>query len=308
MVEGRLAKTYGAGCLRGMVISIVTAVVFICIVGAGFVVTYLAPVPEDMRLFIFLGVFVLAVGLLTVVVAGWAVWQLRQRQKLLDAIFVPLGLKGSAYLTSGRQYHTDRNRPGNIGGRQVDVYFYRGPALDIFIAASLRTRMGVGMTSGLGRAAAGALNRSPLVMDDPSMRGLVFYPSDERWGRELLADEAVRTSIVRLMAPGSSFEVRTLLFQPESVELKLNQVPLGSLTAENVRGWISDLIELAQAAESVSPAEKVEVVSDLERRSRLNRSSFTLPAIGIVLAVIGIPVMCILVVSGLWILLMEMNP
>jgi hypothetical protein len=302
MVEGRLARTYGAGCVRGMIISIVAAVVFVCIVGAGCVVSYLAPVPEDMRLFVMLGVFVLGLVLLSLAAGGIMVWQFRQRQGQFDAIFGPLGLKGSAYLTNGRQYH------GTIGGRQVDVYFYRGPALDIYVAAPLRTRMGVGMTSVLGGAAANALNRSPLVLDDPTLQGLVFYPSDERWGRELLADESVRAGIRRLMSPNNSYEVRTLLFQPEAVEFKLNHVPVSSLTFDTIRMWVSDMMYLARIAESQSPADRVEAASKLEHTSRVKRSSFVLPAIGIVFAVIGIPIICILVVSGLMILLMEMNP
>jgi hypothetical protein len=113
---------------------------------------------------------------------GLAAFILLRRARHLDEAFAPLGLQGKMYLTNGRQYH------GAMGGRPVDAYFYRGPTLDLYLGASLKTRMSVGVKDRVGQAIAGMFNRQTMPATDPDLDRLSVYTLDETWARELLND------------------------------------------------------------------------------------------------------------------------
>lgn len=299
-VEGRLAKVWGAGCLRGIAIRIVATVIVLCMFSAVLVGAMLIPLPpemEDYRIILwvlgfagFLGLFF--VGSLIVFLL------LRQRRaEQFDAGFVPLGLSGSNYLTNGRQYH------GQVGGRKADAYFYRGPNLDLYIAAPLRTRMGIGRQSALGGLASSAMNRPALQTEHPELTGLSIYPIDEHWGRQLLEEPLARSIIQRLMAPGSSFEIRNLLLQPDCIALKLAHTYIGLITPENLRNWFGDMVELAQVAESLPSPSVTAEPSALEQSSRTDRNTITRKVVWITLAVFGVMMLCsvlIMVPLGIW--------
>ena len=174
----------------------------------------------------------------------------------------------------------------------MDVYFYRGPTLDIYLAASLRTRVGIGMKSSQSRLAASVIKRTPLETGDPALAELAIYPSDPQWCSELLADFSVTRILPHLMADQGLFELRNLIIQPEAVQLNMHHIPVRQITPEAVQRWISDLVELAQIAESLPPPNKTEAASTLEQRSRLNRGSFTFPAVLITLGIVGAITMC----------------
>ena len=114
------------------------------------------------------GPWVLAIagGLsLTLLFGGLAVFVfvvIYQRKNKLDGLFVPLGLSGQAYDTLFRQYH------GTIQDRQIDVWFYRGPVLEIEVNTSLQTRLGVTGLHADTRFLAGLAGRQPLPLSDPA--------------------------------------------------------------------------------------------------------------------------------------------
>lgn len=288
----RLLKVWGTGYARSCLIQLaVTAIVIplacVCI-GVPLWLTqnnYYDPTTEILLLAVPMAGFVLTClgGALGV---GW--WMLSRRAQQLDAAFAPLGLAGKMYLTSGRQYH------GVVGGRQTDVYFQRGPTLEIYLSTSVKTRFSVGAKDRVGTAVAGLLKRQPFDLgpDYPAFSG---YALDEQWARALLDDPEAKAAVQRLMATVGGLEIRQLFFQPEAVQFRLAYTHLQRLTPENAQHWLGDLRVLARAAEALPPPTQTAEASQMERNAQSNRGAFILPAIGIVLAIVCGSAVCVLV-------------
>ena len=303
MAEGRLARAWGRGCALSLTLRLVLLAVVLCAVVGLIVVAVLVSgamgVDQEVGFWLFLAGLIGFMFLLIAGVAVWAVLLVRNRSNQLDAAFKPLGLEGRMYLTNGRQYH------GSVRGRQVDAYFYRGPILDLYVAAPLRTRFGISLKSGLGSLAADLLKREPLQISDPAFDRLALYALDERWARDLLDDPRARELILELTQDETPIEIRQLLFQPQAVHLKLQHTHLDLITPENVNAWTAALVELAELAERLTPAWVTAEESSLEQKSRMERSAFTLPVIGITCGFFALMTICILVITFVLIYLEE---
>ena len=136
--------------------------------------------------------------LLIMIGGGWGALglSLYRRKRWLDNVFNPLGLTGSAYMLSGRQYH------GAVQGREVTARFYRGPTLELHVNTLLQTRLGIGEKSQVGLAVAGLFNRQPLPLDDPDLDALSIFALDEDWARMLWTDPEAKALLQRLMRAG----------------------------------------------------------------------------------------------------------
>jgi hypothetical protein len=132
------------------------------------------------------------------------------------------------------------------------------------------------------------LNRPELISNDPDLAQISVYPLDERWSRELLDNPLARAIILRLTAAQPGFEFRNLLFQPEAIQFQVHHVNPGTITPENLRAWVYDLLDLIRIAESLPAPSVTATASSMERKARLSRSDFTLPIIGITCGVIGL--------------------
>ncbi len=284
-------KAWLASCGGQAIISTVASIVVLCGVAAIAVASFVIPLPpeyEDERFFLFIGLFVVFFLFVMAAVVGIGVLVISRRARQFDAAFTPLGLTGSGYLTNGRQYH------GTYLGRQVDVYFYRGPTLDIYIASPLRTRMGIATKNALGSMASSVANRPPLDTGDPAYTFLSIYPHDERWARELLADPNARESILRLTQAPGPFELTNLLVQPEALQLKLYRTQTGRVTPDAVRDWLKDMLTVVRAAEGLpAPAELLQS-SNLERVVRTERGAFSRKVVFVTLAAFGLMFVCML--------------
>lgn len=197
---------------------------------------------------------------------AFALWTVARRRSQLDAAFIPLGLTGSTYLLNGRQYH------GQFAGRAADVYFYRGPTLDIYLAAPVLTRLGIGPKSQVGRAVAGMLNRQPMAVDEPGLQPFNIYAHDEAWARALLADSTAREALLKLMADASGYEIRQVHAQPDAWLFRLYHTYTNRITADNLRRWLEGLAALARAAEGMPAPTQTAETSALERNMRSNRN------------------------------------
>lgn len=288
----RLLKARGAGYARGCLVELIASALVIplgCVcIGVPLWVTqnnYYDSTTEALILAVPMAGFVLTClgGALGV---GW--WMLSRRAQQLDAAFAPLGLTGKMYLTNGRQYH------GPIGGRPADVYFQRGPTLEIYLSTTVKTRLSLGAKDRVGAAVAGWLKREPFDLGS-DYAAFTGYALDEPWARALLDDAEVKAAIQRLMTPVGGVEIRQLFFQPEAVQLRLAYTNLKHITAENARQWLDDLRALARAAEALPPPAQTAEASQLERNAQSNRGAFVLPAIGVVLAIICGSAVCVLI-------------
>jgi hypothetical protein len=294
----KLLRAWGEGCIWQVLLRIGITFGVLALIGACVTAAALIPLPRELdrnREWLVLGALILplmaAVGLTML----WAVWMLWRRQTALDGAFAPLGLPGRAYIINGRQYH------GQVQGRQVDAYFYRGPNLDIYVSTPLKTRFSVGEKDAVGSALAGALNRTPFTV--PELEHLSLYALDEAWARAVFADRAARDALLALLAGGGRLELRQVHLQPEAFSLRLIHAPLSSINAESVARWVTQLIQLARAVEALPPPAQAAEASGLESRSRSNRDAFLGPALLIVFGLLGGMSVCFAAIVGLILLL-----
>ncbi len=242
-----------------------------------------------------------------VFVSGVVAFVLFNNQRIytqFDQAFTPLGLTRSRYLLAGLQYQ------GTHRGRQVNVYYYvsggryfRTPNLEIYLNGDFRTRLGIGTKNAISSLGGAVMQQQPLDLGDAAYEGLLIYPLDENWSRQLLGDHEARDAIVRLVGkdtPG----VRGLHFSPESIRLQLRHFSRSIITPEAVRQWLDDLLALIEIAEGLPPATQTAEASDWERAGRADRGRFLLPAIGIGLLLVMCPfvitacIMLTLIASG----------
>jgi hypothetical protein len=211
---------------------------------------------------------------------GTLVLVLSRRTRQLDGLFTPLGLTGSPYNLSFRQYH------GAVQGRNVAVYFYRGPALEIDIETALQTRLAVTSQHADTMAFASLLNRQPLSLTDPALSAFTAFALDEEWGRELLAQRPVPDLLQRLINFEGSFTRRQVILRPGWLRLHLfgsrNLLDLTlDATPDQVYQWFDDLQALVRIAEGLPTPQITAEESSAERmaRSIRSRNPYMMPAI-----------------------------
>ena len=224
---------------------------------------------------------------------GYLALVLRRRKRRLDAAFTPLGLTGQRYMLTGRQYH------GTVGGRDVDVRFYRGPMLELHLSTPLQTRFGVAEVGSTTPALARLLGRQALALDDPALDGLRVYALDENWARCLMAEPGARKLVQRLLDAGERWAlVRQVVLGPGAFRLRLyhSQRLFGfEITSEEAQRWLDDLLALTRIAEQLPGPTVTAEESAGERIVRTGAAS----RIGLVIValVVGIPT-CILAVAA----------
>jgi len=279
--EVKVVKAWTAGCVRNMIIAVVAFVVITAALTLLGVLAVILPNQGEQAAELWFAGFFVFLFLWFAVVIILAGWMIRRRLRLFDSLFTPLGISGTAYLLTGRQYH------GTLNGRQVDAYFSRGPSLDIYLGSHLHTRMGFGLKGRFTQAASGGLNEMALASPDHDLDHLSIFSLDDGWGRELLDDPHAREIILQLTARQPGFEFRNLMLQPEAIHFQLAHINKTTLVPGSIQGWLADLLELAQVAESLPPPRVTATASLLEHKARLSRGELTLPVVGITCAVLA---------------------
>ena len=141
------------GCLRSLAIQAIAALI---VVPLSCVLIFI-PLALVSRSDLSIWWLIIPAGLFLLVVLaggpGMLALVLSRRTRQLDALFTPIGLAGSPYSLFFRQYH------GTVQGRQVAVYFYRGPSLEIDVETPLQTRLAVTGQHADTNALARLLNR-----------------------------------------------------------------------------------------------------------------------------------------------------
>jgi hypothetical protein len=297
--ENRLLRAYGQGCARGTLLYVVIGIIvfggFCCLSAAA----ALAPVEDDFRIWIWVGLIVLFMFTMIGGVVTWAILTIRKRGNDLDEVFTPLGLEGRGYLTNGRQYH------GTFRGYPMHVYFYRGPTLQIYLDTPLGTRVGIGRKGAIARLAADMTNKKPLPVDDPEFEHLAVYPDDRQWAADLFADVQARDAVLRLTDEDTAAELRSLSITPNALLWQSRYIPVRNINAETVRAWINDLYELARIAQGLTPPTVTAVESGLERTTRADRSKYTWPVAGITCGIFAAMAACGIAIAAAVIILSE---
>ena len=131
----------------------------------------------------------------------------------------------------------------------------RGPVLEIDVATSLRTRLGVTAPQAGTNFIADLGGRKPLALADPELAALSVFTLDETWTRALLADPTASGALRRLTALGATvFTRQHVLLKPGTLTLMLSghRRMFGiDITAEQVRMWVDDLVRVALAGETL---------------------------------------------------------
>jgi hypothetical protein len=289
-----LAKTWLTRVGLNMVVTVGLGSVFCCFG------TALALIPErwldpDLRPLLLGGCLCAGlIGLLGTVITTVLISN-RRIYSRFDEAFATLGLTRSRYLLRGLQYR------GAYRGRKVNVYYYvtggrylRSPNLQIYLGGSFRTRLGIGAESALTRLGGKLTGQQPLEISAPAYEGLIFYPLDETWSRQLLGEARARDAIVRLVGKDTP-AVRGLAFGPESIRLQLMHFELSLITPEAVRQWLDDLLALTEIAEALPPPAQTAQASEWERADRPGGGQYLWPALVITLVVV---VLCPLALAG----------
>jgi len=161
-------------------------------------------IPASVFLLILIGGGVGAMGL-----------TLRRRARQLDQVFCPLGLSGSLYQMYFRQYH------GQVQDREVAVYFYRGPTLEIEVQTALQTRLAVTRRDGDASFFSRLLGREPLQIADERLQELMAFALDEEWARNALTNASVSELLGQLIRDDDDFIRRHVVLQPGRLRFTL---------------------------------------------------------------------------------------
>lgn len=298
----KILKAWGAGCAWRLLLQIGLAILLLggMVVLIVIIEGFLPPGREE------LGALILGGGLFAFLALGmggalaWGVSTYRQRAAQMDAAFTPYGLTGRRYMTIGRQYH------GSYQGRQLDIYFYRGPVLDIYLAAAVRTRLGVGLKDRVVAAISGLVNRQPVGDLIPGYENLHIFGADHSWARGLLNDLPVQAVLLRLVSVGSEagpFEINQVIFNPEALHFNLYRLNQARITPANVAQWLRDLALLAAAVEAQpAPAEELHATR-LEQATRTQADALNTRVAAITCGVFAVMGACFLAVMLLLVLL-----
>ena len=199
------------------------------------------------------------------------VFVIRKRAAMLDSVFTPLGFQGKMYLLIGRHYW------GNFGGREVEVYIYRGPTMEIRILAQSRTRIQIIRKGTIPVKISGIFQKNPLELSDPHLSGYAVYADDEDWAKQFLSDESIFPALESLMNNHVDWAVfRHIEIQPGQLTLFLyrsKNMYLKSSQFSAVRPWIISLSKLAARIESLpQPTRVSQPIRGVSREERLKRS------------------------------------
>lgn len=289
----KLLNAWGMSYLRGCVLQLVVSILVVALsVPCVFAPLYFANNTRNNATAFWIMVIPMSAFVLLLLggSVGVATFFLMRRASQLDEAFKPLGLEGKVHLTNGRQYH------GTVQGRRVDIYFYRGPTLEIFVEANVKSRIGIGAKSSIGAAVAGMINRQPLELGDADYAAFNIYANDPQWARDIFSDSTFKQSSIRLATNPTSYGLYNVIIAPGGVKIQRRYIPTNAITPESAREWINDLIAIARIVEAQPAPQKVEEESASSRKMRVDRDAFYLPWI---LGTIGFFVMMALCFGGI---------
>ncbi|MBN1583928.1 MAG: hypothetical protein JXA89_24685 [Anaerolineae bacterium] len=264
-----IGKDIARGCGRAMVIRVIAIVVGVPLAGALIAILLALASAFEARPWVLVVAGGVSLVLLFGAAAAFMFIVIYQRKNKLDALFAPLGLSGKAYDSFFRQYH------GTMQDRQVDVWFYRGPVLEIEVSTSLQTRLGVTGPHADTRFLAGLAGRQPLPLNDPTTDDLTVFAHDEGWTRALLANPHAVELVRQLIALDSMFSRQQVILRPGTFRLMLS----GSrrlfgidLEPERVHCWVNALLRLVHIAEHLPAPQVTDEISSAEQFARRLRN------------------------------------
>ncbi|MCB1173434.1 MAG: hypothetical protein KDK39_07715 [Leptospiraceae bacterium] len=268
----RIAKNWLRDAGRGCLVQVLAGLIVIPILGLFlFYPLYLANQSHDPRAFLWVGISAaIGIGLLIGSALAIGLFIRRRQVRLIDAAMEPLGLSGQNYLR-GRQYH------GNWSGRSLDIYYSRGPSLEIYVSAPTATRVSFRNASRTGSRIASWMGQEQISTGDQLLdSALLIHAADAEWTRQLVAQPGIATFLMDSLQPIDGYELRNLQIQPDALRLHWRRFTLQRLQPATMPVLLEGLLRLATAiARLPAPGQQLQSTASelwLQRdRSRLHR-------------------------------------
>ena len=224
MIEKKIARSYGRGCLVQLIIAAVVGPVAGAFVVAALLLLRDAQGPDDPNAFKAYAVLALLPILLMAGSALIGYFLIKRRARTLDAAFASWQLQGRQAGAVMRGWH------GAIGERAVDIWFSKGPTLEIYLQADCGTRGIIHREHGTLERWAGKLSSNePLAGLSEGFEGFKVYAQDEAWMRQVLDSPNVAESLNALT--GDSRVFQAILAVPNAVVYRLRYVPQSGVVA-----------------------------------------------------------------------------
>jgi len=162
-----------------------------------------------------------------------------------------------------------------VDDRDVGIYFYRGPTLELETPTPLQTRLGVTLRNADTLFLSRLFGRSPMARSNPGLDDLTVFALDEVWAERLLAQQEAVALIRRLIAFEGSFTRRNLILQPGLFRLSLfgNRNLFKYDLPERPQEWVEDFVRLVTIAEGLPAPQVTAEESSAERFARSLRGS-----------------------------------
>ncbi|MCJ7622915.1 MAG: hypothetical protein MUO76_05395 [Anaerolineaceae bacterium] len=293
-------KSYQRGCLFTLIAAAI-AIPLTCILV--FIPVYFATrsgVSSSQSLWIM--VIPASLYLLILIGGGAAavLYFIRRRSRWMDDIFIPLGLEGRSYTITGRQYH------GTIAGRKVDVLYYRGPALNIYIESDIGTRLSLSPSDNIIPALSGLFKKEPFRLDDIPDQVITVIAHEERWARQLVAQAEVVGLVRELVFDDTDFLYQQVFLSPGSLSFRLfgtDKMFDVKIDPQQGSRWVDTLIRLTEYVEQKPAPEEHLEESELEQRTQRGTLNVTRIAIIVIAIFLVISILLILGISAVVILL-----
>ena len=258
------------GLERNCLIQIIAAVVglplALCLILTAVLLATSLPTDESSTTLIWLFVCLAPLGLLLLGGPPTAIYIVtRRRGRWLDELFAPLGLSGSSYTMTGRQYH------GRFRERQLDVYLYRGPGVRFHVSTDVATHLSAAAKEDVAQSLAKLFNGPPLIHNQPGLEKIMIFAHEAAWGQAFAADPAIAEVVYRLIYGENSFLFRQVHVRPGAIHLQLwrtDRMLSLEITAEQVTEWTELLLQLAELVERLPPPSEELTSTPLESRSR----------------------------------------
>ncbi|REJ78682.1 MAG: hypothetical protein DWQ47_04330 [Acidobacteria bacterium] len=246
-------KNLSKGCLAIAGRSILTYVLSFVVVGIlGAVSIFFGMIVGSLTEAIWGIVAALGMFFLLGVGGGWAfiIGAVLRRKMLLDKAFTPLGLNGSMFRLMFRKYE------GSFQGRNTEVFFQRGPNLEIMMPTNLQTRAGFTLDYADTKFAADLFGNDPVPHAVAGMDDVRIYSDDPDWARNLLADSDAGALVKRMLEDNAFFVRSHVKFIPGFLHLQNygnTNLFRWSVTPELAKEWTGSLAALADRAERNIP-------------------------------------------------------
>jgi hypothetical protein len=290
--ESKVGKAYLRGCGQSLLTGAVGAVFGVALVTMVLLLVRGGDIePRSPRLALALALPLLFIA--TPIALG-LLW-VRLRAARLDRAFAPWGLDGRQAGAVMRSWH------GEVGGRELNAWFHKGPTLELYLACRPATRGVIHRGGPLIRALADAVeSRRPLSPPLPDLPGVSIYTDDEQWMRELLDTGGARQAVAALLEE-TPRTATVISLTPKAIRYMHRFLPLADLDAAHMRRWITELEAVAAAIDELGPSPAGLEPRRLEEWARTARGRYLnriLLAMGLVM---GLVMLTLFVLSWLFI-------